>query len=691
MDEPRKPFVTISLEEKLKASQYNTLPNKMAPSAVSTDIPTVNKSIQIQDKKDQAVSIPRTQLELAKDGIVTANLIEIGDKQGAILKTLTQSPQAQVQPPLKFNTTSLSLSNLPQARVRFASSISLQDRLAQTSVTNTTHLPQYFLSDLYTGFLVIPPFLTAAIQNTQSIGDLALPIDPVIILSRQDAGVILQSPIESDQVTTLQGTRFVNGQFISNTTLNQPIDPTTIALRQGTFVSNNIFQSLIQTELAVTPSEINQGSIELPIFSIVPEQGQAGELQTPLSLNSVATLQGLIIEQGSATNSVIVINQQPITEILINSLTPNIDTQFITPLLANNAIQPLSISQYRIDVLLAFALPRIKHGSANLIVEQYTESRTRAINNPQEVHGGTSPNLSNPISSNPQKEFTSPAVPLSDPISTEPQKELTTPALDPNQVFDPIKSGPIGAALGGDDQNTIKSLVTRYTTLNYGTLVPNAAANAEARKDAEVKANSARGNVFSDPLSTRVLPTAQEGTFKDFITIKIDDIQFTAYLTSFSDSISATWNDLKYVGRQDTLKQFTGATRAVSFAILLPSLRKEDLAINMKKLERVIGKTVVGSFRQSGQSTAVPFALSGNYITGPIPKVQIGNLLNAYCAFSSVKWDFDPTEATFDIDEGLPHLLKVSFDGAVLGTYKDGQGATLLNGTDGGYFGKSYL
>ena len=95
----------------------------------------------------------------------------------------------------------------------------------------------------------------------------------------------------------------------------------------------------------------------------------------------------------------------------------------------------------------------------------------------------------------------------------------------------------------------------------------------------------------------------------------------------------------------------------------------------MRKLERVIGKTVVGSF-----------TTGNSYITGPIPKVQIGNLLNAYCAFSSVKWDFDPMETSFDIDEGMPHMLKVSFDAAVLSTNKD----KLLNGTEGNYFGKDF-
>ena len=95
----------------------------------------------------------------------------------------------------------------------------------------------------------------------------------------------------------------------------------------------------------------------------------------------------------------------------------------------------------------------------------------------------------------------------------------------------------------------------------------------------------------------------------------------------------------------------------------------------MKKLNLLAGMTVVGGF--SGGS---------RYITGPLCKLKIGNLVDAYCAFSSMKWDFDPAESTFDIDEQMPHMLKVSFDAAVLADSDD----KLLNGAKGNYFGKAY-
>ena len=137
--------------------------------------------------------------------------------------------------------------------------------------------------------------------------------------------------------------------------------------------------------------------------------------------------------------------------------------------------------------------------------------------------------------------------------------------------------------------------------------------------------------------------------------------------------MDAQWADIKSVGRQDTLKQFTGVTRAVSFAVLLPSHKPTDLDYNMKKLQNLILMTTVGK-------------LGGKYILGPVCKLKVGGLINSYVAFSSIKWDFDPAEATMDLDKGLPHLLKVSFDAAVLGTNDD-----KLLGTDRpGIFAKTY-
>tara|TARA_R110002073_G_scaffold204051_1_gene363879 strand:- start:691 stop:846 length:156 start_codon:yes stop_codon:yes gene_type:complete len=51
-----------------------------------------------------------------------------------------------------------------------------------------------------------------------------------------------------------------------------------------------------------------------------------------------------------------------------------------------------------------------------------------------------------------------------------------------------------------------------------------------------------------------------------------------------------------------------------------------------------------------------------------------------------MKWDFDPAEATMDIDEHLPHMLKVSFEAAVLADRND----KLLGSKSGDYFGSIY-
>ena len=75
----------------------------------------------------------------------------------------------------------------------------------------------------------------------------------------------------------------------------------------------------------------------------------------------------------------------------------------------------------------------------------------------------------------------------------------------------------------------------------------------------------------------------------------------------------------------------------------------------MKKIQDVISITQVASFND-------------RYLTGPLCKLTLGGFFkNVYCVFNSVKVDVDTTEATWDIDKGLPHLFKLSFDVAMLG------------------------
>jgi hypothetical protein len=642
-EEPRKLFKTISLEERLASSEYNKLPNKLPASSNTQGSPQINKSAEPQDKNSDNINIPQSQLTLPKEGIVLKGVIGVEDKQPIILKTLIQSPQALLSPPRPFDTTPLLNSTKPLARTLFASSISLQDRLKQSSVTNTTHLPQYFLTDLYTGYLTISPFSTLAISDTQDIGALANPISELTILTRQDAQVTLDGRKSENLVLLEQGTIVQNNTYKSLTLPEDVPSQDTILVAQGTFISNNIANSFSNIVESIPTANINQGAIELPIYEVAINQGITLDETTPIGELEIGALQGLFIDNNQIQGSVIGINESFQTFQLTDSPTPNISLIFDTIQLSNSPTPTLNVLGYQADRALAFGSPRIKHGTTILVVQQYLENRTQAVNDPISIHGAV---VANPFTLNENDKLAqSPAIDTAPPTPN--------PALIP-----PEYSAIVGL---GNSYNQGRPTGESVLENTAPSVQASTSPAADPRKDLDDPSSD------TDLLTITITP---EGTrFPSPIRIK-------AYLTAFSDGMTANWNDLKYVGRQDTLKQFTGVTRAVSFAVLMPSFNAADVTNNLNKLERIINATVVGSFNPGD-----------NYLTGPLARLRIGGLINSYVAFSSVKWDFDPAEATFEIDpespaRGLPHLLKVSFDCAVLSTSE----GRLLNGAEGNYF-----
>jgi len=642
-EEPRKLFKTISLEERLASSEYNRLPNKLPASSNTQGSPQINKSAEPQDKNSDNINIPQSQLTLPKEGIVLKGVIGVEDKQPIILKTLVQSPQALLSPPRLFDTTPLLDSTRPLARTLFASSISLQDRLKQSSVTNTTHLPQYFLTDLYTGYLTISPFSTLAISDTQDIGALANPISELTILTRQDAQVTLDGRKSENLVLLEQGTIVQNNTYKSLTLPEDVPSQDTILVAQGTFISNNIANSFSNIVESIPTANINQGAIELPIYEVAINQGITLDETTPIGELEIGALQGLFIDNNQIQGSVIGINENFQTFQLTDSPTPNISLIFDTIQLSNSSTPTLNVLGYQADRALAFGSPRIKHGTTILVVQQYLENRTQAVNDPISIHGAV---VANPFTLNENDKLAqSPAIDTAPPTPN--------PALIP-----PEYSAIVGL---GNSYNQGRPTGESVLENTAPSVQASTSPAADPRKDLDDPSSD------TDLLTITITP---EGTrFPSPIRIK-------AYLTAFSDGMTANWNDLKYVGRQDTLKQFTGVTRAVSFAVLMPSFNAADVTNNLNKLERIINATVVGSFNPGD-----------NYLTGPLARLRIGGLINSYVAFSSVKWDFDPAEATFEIDpespaRGLPHLLKVSFDCAVLSTSE----GRLLNGAEGNYF-----
>lgn len=625
-----QPFKTISLTDKLKGSIYD---------------------------KDFGKT---TKSQPAKLGTPLKELLPQQPKESVILKKLADSPQL----------------TSPRIRSQFASSISLADRLDQPNTAKTTHLAQYFLSDLYTGYLTISPFLTAAIDATQNTTTTQEQVSVSQILKTQDPNTQLTARISDKTTLIAQGTFFNEGAFESLTDPENRVSDDTILIGQGTRFSNNQFISFI--EALPNTAVVNQGSIELPIWNPTAIQGLTVEESEPADVNSIAVLQGMFLQNGIIEGSVLENNVfQTIT--LENSPTPAISI-FQTATLENFTIPTLDILSYETDRLLAFATPKIKQGSADLSVSQFLENRTEAVNNPTEFHGTV---VTEQVQLNPNDKLAQ--TPAVDSTSTpgdknnESSPESDSIGGDQYNNGNPAGDGILrnidgGIGQSGNINGTVGSLAA-YRSIAYGGLLPGAFSN----KDPNQKSGGANAGISPMEAIGGVTPGAEIGDFTDFVDIKFTHngkfLKLKSYLTAYSDGFSANWNDVQYVGRQDTLKQFAGVTRAVSFAVLLPSFSKADIAVNMKKLNLLAGMTVVGGFKPGA-----------NYITGPLCKLKIGNLIDAYCAFSSLKWDFDPAEATFDIDEGMPHMLKVSLDATVLADGDD----KLLNGTNGNYFGKKY-
>lgn len=610
-----KPFKTISLVDKLKGSIYDRDPKTVVPNNKIEGSPTINTIPKTQDKENEGIKLPLSQKTLPREG--------------AILKSLIDTPS----------------SNLPEARTRFASTLSLANRLKQPTSEvgnppNTAALPSYFLSDLYTGYLDISKFLTSPIDSTQNPTTTDLPISVSNILAIQDPNIQLTAPTGDGTILIEQGTIFKNGSFESLIQKEERESNDQILQLQGTFFTNEQFLSLTQIETPVVI--VNQGEVDLPIWNYVTNQGETLSLETPNSNIQVAVLQGMLESNG----------------IILGSFVEPSELETLS--LENSTIPSLDIVAYETDRLLAFASPKIKHGSGLIEVTRHDGDKLQSQENPETKQGVTETlnNPSAPKTIDNIAEGNNKAI-INKP---EPGERVDTEAGEDPTPFPKIT---------GDTNLSLNQFSpTRYNT--------RAGDSGELRQTGKSKNRSPRDGfikTFGDQTEGAKLDANH---YTDALPIIFtpeggSPINVPCYLTSFSDGFGASWNDITYVGRQDTLKQFKGVTRAVSFAILVPSFNEANLKSNMKMINKLADATVIGN-------------MSGRYIQGPLCKLKIGNLINSYCAFSSLKWDYDPAEATTDLENGLPHLLKVSFEAAVLADRND----KLLGSKSGDYFGSKY-
>lgn len=687
---------TISLEDRLKNSIYNEIASTMKmPNQGEIDL-----------KQQERVADPQSiQLKQLPDPVI---------KNSNILKGILSSKQSKAIPTLGI-TKIMSLADalIPFVNTKFRSAISLSNRLKQTDLGSTTHLSQFFLSDIHTDFIKIKPF---GVFNHTSTVEIR-PLDGIVYQGGENP------VIPSFNVNSAQGLLFSNGNYTSITQINIPAYDS--LLLQGTVYSNSVYQSRVNITNSVPLNSIVQ---DANIF-ITPAIGtdrltQDANINIPLVPPSVIYLQGVLLDSSNNQTSVSVIDSPKNVVKLVPSsiiiVTPNktheqggvnpipitFDPKINTP--------TLKVLAYEADRLLALALPKIKHGKsgiANSITKQdstyfqdsgitfiklytafqqsqrnvlvlgeksdlkdlnavysklvlstqaatFSKQEDGAYTNTKYVAFDGIPHSLSDTNADYAKALRS-----KDGEGILNQLSINNPSND----IDPIRLNSTDLA----NNECSKTSLSDYSTLTYDEIVARSKDTSDQREDFRLnlqkKLRDGKGNII------KIIPSksvnyrgVDNNATDDFVKLEIKSltgqgsVQFRAFITNFTDGFTTTWTDINYVGRQDTLKAFKGVTRGGSIGFKVAAFNAADLQLNYEKLNQLAKIVAIGSGK-TGET----------YITGPVSSITVGRWFkDTPVVFNTLKFDIQLADYAWDIDKQMPQLVDVSMDFAVIGDIK---------------------
>ena len=220
--------------------------------------------------------------------------------------------------------------------------------------------------------------------------------------------------------------------------------------------------------------------------------------------------------------------------------------------------------------------------------------------------------------------------------------------------------------LGDPGQRANKSYVS------YVDGVVNLATNASYYSNASVK-GIGQTPVGLDKINSlpiyRSLAVAQDPIVNDLVKFRIAAIDnndpsskmfihFRAFLDSMSDSYSANWNGIQYLGRGEQFFTYGGFTRQISLGWTVAAQSKQELIPMYKKLNYLA-------------SLLAPDYSSNGYMRGNLVQLTIGGYLYEQPGFIT-GLTFDMSESNWEIainDKGkgsdgtvkeLPHIIKVT-------------------------------
>lgn len=706
-----KLFKTISLEERLKESVHNTLPN-------------------LPKGSDQGVTQLQAKKIIAKPKISSLKITPpTADRSSDILKSTLRSKGAKPTPTLQpFIPTDLTKQDPPLSNTKFRSSINLSNRLTQPFLGTTAHLAQYFLSDVNTNYIKIKPFtvfnhtsnVTVSPFITKPLQGSTDPITlPSTILAQgevtlikpkealQEGLILVNGALKSTTNITIAAQDvlqkafiFKNGVYTSTTKLSEPLQEVTqgegtnptiststpfIEKLQGIALVNNKVVSL--TVVSKATANVKQGEVQIinrqsnPVTNInevvVPFTSHIRHLMSPVDTNDGPG----VVSWGN--NKITGLKKSIRTEVAL------LDHQKVNAPQVNTFFDPLAFSFNK-----EFAT--FYHGDIDRLTNYYPQDnstwsiKARAVA-PILVSGSTAVNLGDYLKTPTTWDY-SKIPPESGPkyygdiidlpiyAGVQFIKNVGSDIAQPNPnnvvleamvsdtdttttLLDYIRINTIGSPHKSNEASKSKPNATnKYTTKTYEEIsdtVPNIT-------DVSPNANTPLYGTNTDyyqknkgrvqgMYSTKIGDADRVGIKgnKDFVKIRFAmgniAYDFTAYLVSFSDGIQSTFAETTAMSNWQSLKTATGINRAGAISFKM-------VAMNQKELDQMYNH--LNDFI----STCVLPTVTGTVGKGaPTSQVTVGGWWKKReAAIESVKVDVDLAETSWDIEKELPQILTVS-------------------------------
>ena len=168
---------------------------------------------------------------------------------------------------------------------------------------------------------------------------------------------------------------------------------------------------------------------------------------------------------------------------------------------------------------------------------------------------------------------------------------------------------------------------------------------------------------------------------RDLVKFRIEAVQtdtlrstwmvFRAFITDYSDQVTAEWNANKYIGRAEKFYTYGGFDRTVNISFKVAALSKEEMQPMYQKLNYLMSN-MMGDYNKG-------------IMRGPMSRMTVGNWLDrqpgVITSLTYKVTNDSPWEIAMDEPEGgssvkqliLPHIVEVSLTFLPIGTQHEGK------------------